>query len=134
MGEYRHRMTVIVPENMIEEANHLALIAGESPDDINTFKDSNWQDINGYKYAICSAAIKPIVLSLLGTPLTDSVLTAEGVNLELAQAALDLVVLYEEDDILNLNHITIAIDKDPLEVLQALGLEHIELTSDIEVL
>ena len=126
MSQYTRRMTLAVPEQHMAIVNQLALIAGESPDDVNTFTTANWQDKDGSLYAVCSTVIKPIVLSLLNTPLADSPLQAEGANLELAQAAMDRVIMYEQGVTVTPEHIYIAIDYDPLEFFASLGLITIE--------
>lgn len=126
MTEYAHRMTLIVPESLMPEANQLALIAGESPDDVNTFTTTNYQDNSGNLYAVCSTVIKPIVLSLLNTPLADSPLQAEGADLELAQQAMDKVIMYEQGVTATPSNIIIAIDIDPFELFKTVGLTAIE--------
>lgn len=122
MSQYTHRMTLIVPESLMPQANQLALIAGESPEDVNTFTQANYQDSEGNKYAVCSTVIKPIVLELLNTPLADSPLQAEGADLTKAQQAMDRVVMYSEGVTVTPDSIYIAIDYDPLEFFAALGI------------
>lgn len=126
MSQYTHRMTLIVPESLMAQANQLALIAGESPDDINTFAQTSHQDSNGNLYAVCSTVIKPIVLSLLNTPLSDSPLQAEDADLTLAQQAMDKVVMYEQGVIATPDNIYIAIDTDPFEFFELVGLSAAE--------
>lgn len=122
MSQYKHRLTLIVPELMMNNANQLALIAGESLDDIYTFTTANWQDSDNNKYAVCSAAVKPIVLSMLSQPVIDSGLTAEGANFTDAQRAMNAAVLYSDSLGVTPNHIVIAIDVEPLAVFASLGL------------
>lgn len=122
MTQYTHRMSLIVPESLMAAANQLALIAGESPDDVHTFTQANYQDSVGNKYAVCSTVIKPIVLSLLSTPLADSPLQAEGADISLAQAAMDKVVMYADGVTATPEHIYIAIDVEPHEFFTNLGL------------
>lgn len=126
MSDYTHRMTLAVPESLIPQANQLALIAGESLDDVNTFTQANYQDARGNKYAVCSTVIKPIVLGLLGTPLADSPLQAEGADLTQAQQAMDKVIMYEQGVTVTPDSIFIAIDYDPLEFFENLGLSIVE--------
>ena len=126
MSEYTHRMTLAVPEQLIPQANQLALIAGESPEDVNTFAQTSYQDAEGNKYAVCSTVIKPIVLSMLNTPLSEGVLQAEGANLELAQEAMDKLVMYSDGVTVDSKHMFIAIDIEPLEFFGLLGLTMIE--------
>lgn len=130
MSQYTHRMTLVVPELLMVQANQLALIAGESPDDVNTFTVASYQDSNGNKYAVCSTVIKPIVLSLLNTPIADSPLQAKGADLTLAQQAMDKVVMFEQGVTATPEHIYIAIDIDPFEFFEALGLSSIEADID----
>lgn len=126
MTQYTHRMTLVVPELLMPQANHLALTAGESPDDVHTFTTANYQDRFGNKYAVCSTVIKPIVLTLLSTPLADSPIQADGANLELAQAAMDKVVMYAEGVKAMPEHIYIAIDIEPHEFFELVGLSAVE--------
>tara|TARA_R110000751_G_scaffold148812_4_gene253625 strand:+ start:102 stop:497 length:396 start_codon:yes stop_codon:yes gene_type:complete len=126
MSQYTHRMTLVVPEQLMPQANQLALIAGESLADVNTFAQANWEDTDGNLYAVCSAVIKPIVLSLLDTSLSDSPLQAEGADLVLAQQAMDKVVMYEQGVTATPNSIYIAIDIDPFDMFNRLGLTIVE--------
>ena len=130
MSQYTHRMTLVVPEQLMPQANQLALIAGESLADVNTFTQANYQDKDGHKYAVCSTVIKPIVLSLLDTPLVDSPLQVEGADLAQAQAAMDNVIMYEQGVTATPDSIYIAIDYDPLGFFSSLGLTAIE-TEDV---
>lgn len=126
MSQYTHRMTLAVPEQLMSQANQLALIAGESLDDVNTFTQANYQDGEGNKYAVCSTVIKPIVLSLLGTPLADSPLQVEGADLTQAQQALDKVVMYKQGDKASTANIMCAIDFEPLQAFADMGLTIVE--------
>ena len=122
MSEYTHRMTLAVPELLIPQANELAIIAGESLDDINTFTDANWQDASGNKYAVCSTVIKPIVLAMFGQPVVDSGLTADGADFNAAQQAMDNAVMYVDGMKTTPNKIIIAIDVEPLLAFEVMGL------------
>lgn len=126
MSDYSHRMTLVVPDELMHQANQLALVAGESVDDVNTFTVASYQDNAGNLYAVCSTVIKPIVLSLLNTPLADSPLQAEAANLELAQQAMDKVIMYEQGVRATPNNIYIAIDIEPFEFFESLGVSAIE--------
>lgn len=126
MSQYTHRMTLAVPELLMSQANQLALIAGESLDDVNTFTQASYQDTEGNKYAVCSTVIKPIVLSLLNTPLADSPLQAEGADLTQAQQAMDKSVMYEQGVTVTPDSIYIAIDIDPFVFFESLGLTAID--------
>lgn len=122
MNEYKYRMSLAVPQELMAKANQLALIVGESSDDDKTFTTANWQDKDGNLYAVCSTVIKPIVLSLLTTALTDSVLTSETADIVIAEQAFDKVVMYEEDMMIDTDKIICGIDIDPLELFNLIGL------------
>lgn len=126
MSDYKHRMTLVVPEQLMAQANQLALIAGESLDDDKTFTTANWRDANSDLYAVCSTVIKPIVLSLLSQPVADSVLTAEGANLELAQQAMDAAIMYREGVKVSPDKIVIAIDIEPIQFFESVRLTMVE--------
>lgn len=130
MSEYTHRMTLVVPEPLMPQANQLALIAGESVDDVNTFTTASYQDSEGNLYAVCSTVIKPIVLSLLGQAVADSPLQAEGADVSLAQQAMDAVVMYADGMTATPHTIVIAIDIEPMTVFESLGLTSIEADID----
>lgn len=128
MSDYKHRMSLAVPQELMTQANNLALIAGLSAADINTFTTANWQDADGNLYAVCSTVIKPVVLGLFGISLTDITLPAHAINADVtaAQQALDKVVIYSAGLNVDSSNIFIAIDVDPTDFFEGLGLIVIE--------
>ena len=122
MTDYTHRMSLAVPEQHMAIANQLALIAGESADDVNTFTIANYQDKGGNLYAVCSTVIKPIVLSLLNQPIADSVLQSDGADVDSAQQAMNMLDMYAIGAKASPNKISIAIDLDPMVFFDAIGL------------
>ena len=129
MSEYKHRMSLAVPQALMPQANNLALITGLSAADINTFTTANWQDKDGNLYAVCSTVIKPVVLGLFGISLTDITLPAHAVNADItaAQQALDKVVMYKQGDKASTAKIMCAIDFEPLAAFSDMGLTIIEV-------
>ena len=121
MTEYKHRLTLAVPELLMPEANQLALVAGESDNDDNTFTKASWTDEAGNLYSVCSTISKPIVLELLtkGLPATQ---TNENVDYALATRALDKVVVLAEGVKASPDSITLAIDIEPLKAFKLMGL------------
>lgn len=120
--QYKHRVTIAVPQRLIVEANHLACIVGEFSADINTFREANWQDADGNLYAVASTVVKPIFLQAAqGLPETPP--HAEGIaDRELAQHALD-----------TLNQpggIQMIADMEPMEALAEMGLSPVEQGED----
>lgn len=120
--EYIHRVTIAVPSHLIERANHLACIVGESSEDINTFQEANWKDAEGNPYAVASTVVKPVFLQA-AQGLPDTPAHAEGVaDRALAQQALD-----------TLNQpggVQMIVGVDPMEALTELGLSPVEHGED----
>ena len=128
MSDYKHRMSLAVPQALIEKANQLALIVGESEHDDKTFTSTNWQDKDGNLYAVCSTVIKPVVLGLFGISLADITLPAHASNADVtaAQQALDKVVMYKHGDKVSTDEIMCAIDFEPLAAFADMGLMIVE--------
>lgn len=124
MSEYKHRMSLAVPQALMDKANQLALIVGESEHDDKTFTTANWQDKDGNLYAVCSTVIKPVVLSRFGINLSNITLPAHAINVDVAaaQQALDKVVMYKQGDKAIPTSIMCAIDLEPLQVFSDMGL------------
>lgn len=122
--EYKHRVTIAVPPHLIDRANHLACIVGESSEDINTFREANWEDAEGNLYAVASTVVKPIFLQATqGLPETP----------EHAVGVADPVLAQQALDTLNQpGGMQMVVDVDPLEALASLGLSPVvqeELTA-----
>ena len=128
MSDYKHRMSLAVPQALMDKANQLALIVGESEHDNETFTTANWQDKDGNLYAVCSTAIKPVVLGLFGISLSNITLPAHAINADItaAQQALDKVVMYKQGDKASPTTIMCAIDFEPLQAFADMGLTIIE--------
>lgn len=120
--EHKHRMTLVVPKPLMPAANQLALIAGESPDDDKTFTQASYQDASGNQYAVCSAVIKPIVLTMFGKPVEDSDLYDDNADASLANLAMSKAVMYSNGMSASSKRIIIGIDIEPLGMFDALGL------------
>ena len=128
MSDYKHRMSLAVPQALIAKANQLALIVGVSEYDVNTFTQANWQDKDGNLYAVCSTVIKPVVLGMFGISLSNITLPAHAVNADVvaAQQALDNVVMYKQGDKASTTSIMCAIDFEPLTAFVDMGLTFVE--------
>lgn len=124
MSDYKHRMSLAVPQALVTQANQLALIVGVSEHDDKTFTTANWQDKDGNLYAVCSTVIKPVVLGLFGIKLSDIPLPPHAVNADVAaaQEALDIGVIWTGTEQVNSNTIMIAIDYEPLQFFEDCGL------------
>lgn len=62
------RVTLVCPETMIGDANHLAMALGEGPADGLTFGTPVWRDANGGLYSVASALLPVAVLARLIAP------------------------------------------------------------------
>lgn len=123
MTQYVHRITLIVPEQHMDIANHLALIMGESDADIGTFVTSDWQDAEGNLYSVCSAASKPVVLSALTKGLPNPLPShAANADVTKAQQALDLIVTYDAGVMASVDKIILAVDYDPHDTFESAGI------------
>lgn len=88
--QYTHSVTIAVPAPMMADANHLALLLGESAADIETFKAANYTD-GTTDYAVAHTVVKPVFLepSQTGT-LPETPPHAEGMlDRDAAQRAFD---------------------------------------------
>ncbi|WP_288365639.1 hypothetical protein [uncultured Marinobacter sp.] len=121
--QYSQTLTLAVPAPLTEPANHLAALVGESPADINTFRQATYTD-GTTDYAVAHTACTPTLLERLTTGQLPAQDIPEGVDLELAKQALDAI--NAEGGAL------MAIDVDPHEQFAAWGLEPIR--SDDEAL
>lgn len=133
MSEYTHRMSLAVPQAYMPQANQLALITGISAADVNTFTDANWQDRDGNLYTVCSTAIKPLVLGMLGIKLSSIPLPshAEGVDVVAAQEALDKAIMWSGIEKVSIDKILIAIDYEPLQFFKDCGLMEFDTAEEV---
>lgn len=127
MSEYTHTMTLVVPKALMNASNNLALLVGITSEDINTFIIDDWVDSEGNTYSVCSTSIKPVVLGSIGAEFTPEMIRphAAGVNLELAQYALDNSIIYTGIETVTPDNIIIGIDFDPIDMFNNIGIIHI---------
>ena len=119
MSEYQHTATIAVPAPLIEDANHLALLLGESSADIETFKQASYTD-GTTEYAVAHTVCKPVFLSPTQTgELPETPPHAEGLlDRDAAQRAFESLA--------QPGGIRMAVDVDPHEQFAEWGLERIE--------
>lgn len=63
MTQYTHTVLIAVPASLIDDANHLACLLGESAADIGTFASASYTDAEGFDHAAIYTVVKPIFLS-----------------------------------------------------------------------
>lgn len=116
--QYTHSVTIAVPAPMMADANHLALLLGESAADIKTFQQPTYTD-GTTDYAVAHTVVKPVFLEPTQTgTLPETPPHAEGLlDREAAQRAFG--TLNTSGGLL------MATDVDPHEQFAAWGLEPI---------
>ena len=130
MSEYVMRVTIAVPEGIVEEANDLAMVLGQGPNDAYTFRDPTWEDVEGNIYSLASTPIKPSfyteALSALSRPEWDE--SPYRVNMSAANRAQDKLVIYNplSPVTVTTSSILAVIDDDPRSSAIVMGLTRIE--------
>ena len=122
MSEWTHALTVIVPDNLIAQANQLALAIGTSEDDVNTFRSADWTDGTS-NYAVAHTVAAEQILDYFGaiTPYAGSDLAAavaQTVFPTLTTDADGITTLTGSD----LTKIQVFVDAEPFTVFGLLGL------------
>jgi hypothetical protein len=122
--KYIHRVTIAVPAPLIPDANHLALLLGESSADIGTFKQASYTD-GSTECAVAHTVVKPVFLGPTQTgELPPTPPHAEGLlDREAAQRAFDSLAAK--------GGIRLAVDVDPHEQFAAWGLTRIESEEEV---
>lgn len=127
MSEWTHVLTIAVPEDLIAQANQLALAIGTSEDDVNTFRAADWTDGTG-NFAVCSTrAVDKIFDYVAAVDVTDNPLLVEGL------ASLSFVtVTTDADGVQSVTgndpaKIRVLVDTEPFSALELFGLRRIEV-------
>jgi hypothetical protein len=123
--EYKHNITLAVPESKITKANKLAAIFGLNAADINTFKTADYEDTNQNKFAVTEFKCRDSFLNdLQNTSLpkelpthTQELYSNKSKFKSDAKAALDAV---------HSGEIKKVVDKPLSQALSDLGLSRIE--------
>ena len=122
---YTSRITIAVPMNLIDQANQLALLIGESPADVDTFTTARYTK-DGIDYALSSSACVPRVVGYLteGLPHDDSgdILNPNDADLLAAGAAFQAI---------QQGLILVSTNVDPSAAIDELGLEPIQNNDEI---
>lgn len=111
---YKHRVTIAVPELMIYKANQLALIVGESPEDVNTFTTMAYQDSTGGMYSVVSAVTTEDFIKIPSLGLPDSPIYADYADRVAASEALDSIG--------QVGGVLMDVDSDPMSAIESWGL------------
>jgi hypothetical protein len=122
---YQYRLTVSVPEALIEAANHLAVAIGESAGDFESFQQADWVDAGGNKYAVSSMQCTATLFAYAGGMLTKRDFAPDEWSFELASFAQSKIELWRgEGPIPTADPAKIVgiVMDDPLQVVNMLGL------------
>lgn len=127
---YTMRATIATPEAMISDANQMAACMGLSLADLQTFGEASYQDEQGNKYAVCSAAMTPRVLLAAAAkqvqrPAWD---TTEGIDL--AAAAQAMAALIVDAVPATPGAITAVVDIDAMQAIEIMGLTPVPSDGD----
>ena len=122
---YTSRITIAVPMNLIDQANQLALLIGESPADAQTFTQARYTK-DGIEYALSSTACVPKVVSYLTEglphdPESGDILNPNDANL--LQAGEAFVAIQQ-------GLILVSTEIDPSAAIEELGIEVIQDTEE----
>ena len=123
---YTSRITIAVPMNLIDQANQLALLIGESPADVNTFTQVRYTK-DGIDYALSSTACVPRVVGYLTEGLPHDPDSGDILNpndADLLQAGEAFVAIQQ-------GLILVSTNVDPSAAITELGLEVIQDNDEI---
>ena len=123
---YTSRITIAVPMNLIDQANQLALLIGESPADAQTFTQARYTK-DGIEYALSSTACVPKVVSYLTEGLPHDPESCDILNpndADLLQAGEAFVAIQQ-------GLILVSTEIDPSAAIEELGIEPIQDNDEI---
>ena len=127
--EYTYRLTVCVPMNLLEVANELACLVGESVHDLQTFEYPTHEDATGNLYSCISTVAKATTLGYAQSPTIPDPPHAVGlVDRERAQA--EWLLLGQP------GHILFRMDKAsdaPQPILEQLGLTPLQEDAEDDI-
>lgn len=123
MSKYNLRVTIACPEDLLDKANQLALILGESPADDKTFINLYWKDESNTYYSV-SSTLAQSTFSNTATSELSIPSHAPNANLEMAIEAQELLQIGNPENPVTANSGTISAIVD---VKESSALDHIEL-------
>lgn len=130
MSAYTHRVAIACHEALLAAGNNLAACMGLSLADLHTFESAHYQDAQGNRYAVCSAATTPRVLLAAAAkqvqrPAWD---TTERIDLEAAAQAMAALIV---DAVPAMpGAITAVVDIDAMQAIEIMGLTPVPSDGD----
>lgn len=123
MTEWVKSLSVVCPEALCDQANHLAACVGISMEDMKTFNGCHYEDSQGNKYSVIQTLLKQVAEDKLGTALERPDFdTLNEIDLTAASIAQALMT-FELDDVQA--SITCSYDLSLGELASACGLSQI---------
>ena len=122
------RLTIACPEALRDDANQLAMVLGYGPDDVQTYGELNWQDVDGNLYAAASLPVSDTFTTAAQSGLqrpswdTDSHVNMAGANRAQAALVFSLTPVIALPD-----KLTARVGDDALATLAAMGLTQVEV-------
>lgn len=121
------RVTVAVPEALMEAANHTHVVLGKC-DHLNTYAATNFQDAAGNKYAVSSGLWSDSQIAGVTNPSALAGVNApEGVDLSLVGAAQAAFELHENIALAAPNKIIARVGDNAVSVLESMRLVPINI-------
>lgn len=87
----RYRVTIFVPEAMVQDANQLALCKGTSQRDVNTFGELWSTDSFGNRYSYAGVSVSEEWLQGVGQPAEAPVFAPDADTVAASRAQADIV-------------------------------------------
>lgn len=119
------RITIIVPEAHIADANQLGRVLGQSAADDQTYGAALYQDAQGGRYAMASGVVGPTFVQMAGAPLIEPPWGADMAAARRAQAIVQVVTGPAEIEAAT-GKILALVGWWPAEAVAALGLSIID--------
>lgn len=121
MNEYAQRITVICPDSMRQQGNHLAAAIGESVEDLATFDIAPEFELDGIGYTAITTIVSPVALVKAGNPLVRPYFDEQdSIDMVLAEQGREAVRFFGHDAVDFAGQIVVFLDKG-LEVMQEHG-------------
>ena len=120
------RATIACPQELIPDANQLAMALGLSANDVKTFTNASLQDSNGALYAVASFPITQAWLDKVNAALVRPSWDGELIDMVAANRAKALFEISQTPAIAQSDKITGCIGDSGITVIEAMGLYAVE--------
>jgi len=134
MSQWVHNLTIACPQALMAKANQLALAIGTSPDDVQTFRSSDWTD-GASLFAVANTRAVDMIFEYLAgysqSPDAPDLPYDHAMMLQAIDSLSFVTVVYHEDGsqvITGNDHtkIRVAVDMDPMRAIALFGLARVQ--------